>query len=117
MRSLGNCKGKGRPAARLGFDPDAPAMPLDDSFANGQPDARARILPAAVQTLEDDEYALEVMSFDADALVPHGEAPGFRFGCSEVGVARGIEGPDRIHLLGRNVDDRGLVAAELDCVA
>ncbi len=59
--------------ARRRLDPDAAAMPLHDSPANRQPDARARILAPCVKTLKDHEDALEVLWGDADAIVPDGE--------------------------------------------
>src|SRR6516225_183334 len=54
---------------------DLPAVPLDDLLADGQADARAGVLAASMQALEDDEDALEVLGGDADSVVAHGEAP------------------------------------------
>ena len=55
--------------AGRGLDPDAPAMPFDDLFAHGQPDAGAGELLAAVQALKNDENALGVLRVDPDAVV------------------------------------------------
>ena len=64
-----------RALPRFRFHPDASAVAVHDSLANGQTDARARILLAAVQTLEDEEDAFLVFGVDADAVVAHGEVP------------------------------------------
>ena len=66
---------EGRALAGLGLDPDAPAVALDDLLADRQADAGARVLVPAVQALEDDEDALEVLRVDADAVVAHREDP------------------------------------------
>src|SRR5260370_949267 len=51
---------KRRPFANLALQPQAPAVAFDDLFANGQPDACARIFTAAVEPLEELEDALEI---------------------------------------------------------
>src|SRR2546427_62363 len=48
-------------------------MPFHDPPADGQPDARARVLTPGVKSLKDHEDALEVFRRDADAVVPDGE--------------------------------------------
>src|ERR1051326_1129662 len=81
------------------FHPDASAVALDNFLAEGQADAGARIVLAAVQALEDDEDAVEVFLFDADAVVPDGQVP-------VAAVARDAE-----------MNLRRFAAAELDGVA
>src|SRR5947209_2114816 len=66
---------KAAPPARFRFGPDAPAVALDHLFADGQPDARTRVLLAVVQALEDQENALGVLRLDADAVVAHPKEP------------------------------------------
>src|ERR1041385_5407624 len=86
--------------AGLGLDADAAAVELDDALADGQADAGAGVLVAAVQALEDLEDAVEVARLDADAVVLDGDAPAAR------------------PRLGRDLDAAGPVAgAELEGVA
>ena len=90
---------EGRALAGLGLHPDAPAVAGDDAAADGEPDAVAGQLVAAVQALEHDEDALEVLGLDADAVVAHPQVP-------------------LLPLLGRaDVDARRRGAAELEGVA
>src|SRR5262249_51462177 len=64
-----------RPLPRLPLDPDAAAVALHDPLADRQADARAGVLGAAVQPLEDEKDPLAVLRLDADAVIPHGEEP------------------------------------------
>ncbi|MCI0366302.1 MAG: hypothetical protein L0219_20765, partial [Phycisphaerales bacterium] len=50
-------------------------MAFDDLLADGEADARARVLLARVQPLKNDEDAIEVFRFDANSVVLHGEDP------------------------------------------
>src|SRR6266496_4978458 len=61
--------------ARLALDPNASPVTFDDFLADRQADARARILVERVQTLENDEYLVEILRVDADAVVAHAEVP------------------------------------------
>ena len=62
------------PFARLGFNPDASAMALGDSSANGQANPGPWHL-SAVKTLEHAEDALMMRSGDTDAIVLDGKHP------------------------------------------
>src|SRR5687767_13834135 len=64
-----------RSLAWLRFHPDAPAVPLDDLFTHGQPDARSRVLVPGVQSLEDHKNSPEVLRLDPNAIVAHAENP------------------------------------------
>src|SRR4051794_29538354 len=74
-RGLGRC-GRGvrdreleaRAATRIGLDPDAPTVALDDLAAHGQPDPVAAVLVARVQPLEHLEHALRVLRVDPDPV-------------------------------------------------
>ena len=50
-------------------------MPLDNLLADGQPDAGAGILFAAVQPLENLENPPGILRLNADAVVPHPKEP------------------------------------------
>ncbi len=50
-------------------------MAFHDFSANGQPDARARVLFARVEPLEHLKDALEVLRLDADSVVLNGKSP------------------------------------------
>ncbi len=69
------CKEEGGTLAGLRLDPDAPAVPFHDAFADGQPDTRAGIILALVQTLEDDEDALEILRVDTNTVIADREDP------------------------------------------
>ena len=68
-------KRKVDPLPGLGFQPDPPAVALDDALAQGEADPGAGVLLLAVETLEDHEQALEVPGLDADAVVADLEGP------------------------------------------
>src|SRR5580658_6945295 len=68
-------KEKGRSFTRRGFDPDSSAVTLNHALANCQSDAGAGIFPVTMEPLENTEDYLLVMGIDADAVVPHREAP------------------------------------------
>src|SRR5882672_4950516 len=57
--------------ARLGIGPDPAAVPMDDPLHRRQPDARALILVARVQTLESAEQLVGVRHVEAGAVVAH----------------------------------------------
>src|SRR4051794_7503419 len=84
---------------RLGIQPHAPVVVLDDLAAHRQADAGALVARTRVQALEDHEDPVGVLVVDADPVVLAAEAP-------EAAVA-----------LRREPDDRRRVAAELDRVA
>src|SRR5579871_2628949 len=67
---------KSRSAVRFGFNPNAAAIALHDSLADGQSDSRAGILFARMQTLEDAEDPFTVLRFDSDSVVSDCELPG-----------------------------------------
>src|SRR3954471_17467016 len=91
---------EGRPAPRrLGVEPHAPAVVLDDLAAHRQADAGAVVARARVQALEDHEDAVGVLAVDADPVVLAAEAP------------------EAVVALGREPDDGRSVRAELDRVA
>ena len=54
--------------------PDAPAVKLDDSLADGQTDARSRIL-LPVDLVKNLENSLELFRLDTDAVVLDGKLP------------------------------------------
>ena len=60
-----------RSLSGLGLDPDGSLVPFHDPLADRETYAGARILVSAVQPLEDGEYALEILWFDADSVVAH----------------------------------------------
>src|SRR5688572_21065498 len=64
-----------RPFAKLGLDPDAPLMSFDNLLADGQANSRSGILLLAVQPLEYNEDALEVLLRNANPIVAHGKLP------------------------------------------
>src|SRR5437660_11390764 len=64
-----------RALARLGLDPDPAAVALHDLLADREADPGPGIIVLAVQPLEDDEDAVEVLRIDADAVVAHAEQP------------------------------------------
>src|SRR3954466_6358658 len=59
------------------LDPDAAAVALDHLLADGEANARPRILALVMQALENHEDPLEVRRFDADAVVGHHDLPFF----------------------------------------
>src|SRR3954451_11246905 len=61
--------------AGLGLDPDAAAVALDHLLADGEANARSRVLALVMQALEHHEDALEVRRFDANAIVGHDYLP------------------------------------------
>src|SRR3954453_4937600 len=91
---------EGRPRVRrLGVQPHAPVVVLDDLAAHGEADARALVARARVDALEDHEDPAGVLLVDADPVVLAAEAP------------------EAVVALGRQADDGRRVAAELDRVA
>src|SRR5256885_6163573 len=66
---------KRRALLRCGLHPDPAAVTLHNLLADGEPQARARVLVLPMQALEDDEDPLEVLWVDADPVVPHAEQP------------------------------------------
>src|SRR5687767_10700860 len=52
-----------------GLHPNNPAVSFDNLFADRQPNARAGVLIARVESLEQHENALEVLRVNADAIV------------------------------------------------
>ena len=52
---------EGGALAGLRFDPDLPVVTVHDLLADRQADAGSRILPAVVQSLEDQEDAILVL--------------------------------------------------------
>src|SRR5207245_7816125 len=66
---------KDRPAAWPLVDPDPAAVTLDDPLANGEPDARARVVVAGMQPLEHLEDPIAVQRLDADAVDDDRDAP------------------------------------------
>jgi hypothetical protein len=93
---LGNGEEKGGAPAFLRFHPEAAAMTFHNFLADGQPDAGAGILRPAVQALKNHEDALLVSRSDADAVVPDCKPPG------------------AVVFLGRDLDNRRLLAAKLE---
>ena len=71
-----DCEAKGGAVAHLGLHPDASSVAFDDSLADRQAHARARVLVAPVQAVEDLEDSPGMFRSDADAVVPDGEDPG-----------------------------------------
>jgi hypothetical protein len=59
--AVSNSKMKGASLARLRIDPDPAAMELHHFFAMRQPDARAFIIAAVVEALEDDKNPFLVL--------------------------------------------------------
>ncbi len=62
-------------APKLTLYPYTPTVSLYDLLADGQTDARARVLFSGVQTLEDHKYALGILGIDADAVIADGKDP------------------------------------------
>jgi hypothetical protein len=83
----------------LGGNPDPPTVPFDDLLADRQADARAGVLVARVEALEDPEDPILIVGGNADAVVADRDDP---FG---------------VTALRSQMDGGSGVAAELDCVA
>src|SRR3954451_3777862 len=66
-----------RAAARRRFAPDSAAYPLHHPLADGEADTGSAVLLAGMEPLEHAEDALGLVGIDANAVVRHGEAPGF----------------------------------------
>src|SRR3954469_315877 len=98
MRGQSEAERRAR-AVRVGVQPHAPAVVLDDLAAHGQADAGPLVGGPRVQALEDDEDPVRVLRLDADAVVRAAEAP-------RVVVGLGVE-----------ADDGRRLAAELHRVA
>src|SRR5712691_8957668 len=81
------------------LDPHTPAVPLDDLFADGQPDTCARIFLPSMQALEDVKDALGMPRLESNSVIAHGKAPLLSV------------------LFGGDVDAGALTAAELDGIA
>jgi hypothetical protein len=58
------------------FNPNPSAVALDNALADSQADAAAGICVAAMQTLEDEKHALEILRRNTDAIVTDAEEPG-----------------------------------------
>src|SRR5882762_2709627 len=69
---------KRRPFSFLRLDPDSPAMPFDDLFADGKPDAGSGILVSSVQSLENDKDPVEILLGNADSIIAHRKMPATR---------------------------------------
>ena len=86
-------------------------MAFGDLSADGQADARALVLPAPVQALEDREHPVEILFVEADAVVGHQDLARAARGVTRVGRAR-------LDDLGADPDHRRLSAlVELERVA
>jgi hypothetical protein len=86
--------------SRLRFNPDLSAVSFDHFFADRKPDARPGIFSSGVQALENTEDSLEILGFNADAVIPDVERP------LPVGLLRRTD-----------VNDGAVVSPELDRVA
>src|SRR5262245_33851197 len=98
-----------RAVARFGIQPDASSMTFDDFAADGQADAGAGILLLGMESLKDDEDAIEVLGLDTNPVVVDVEDPF---------IGRHIEGrgvPARL-AFGGNLDERRGGVAELERV-
>jgi hypothetical protein len=62
-----------RAFSRLRLHPDAPAVTLHNPLADRQANAGSGILFPAVQALEDNEYAVEILGVDSNAVIADGE--------------------------------------------
>src|SRR5687768_5065714 len=60
---------------RGGLGPDAASGALHDFFANGQTQAAAGIRVRSMEALERDKDCIEVVWFNADAIVRYGKMP------------------------------------------
>ena len=88
------CEKEGRALPQGGFDPDAPAVALDDLFTQCQANAGARILTSGVQALKDLEDTRRILWGDTKAVVAYSDPP------------------HAIAMLDPNMDGWGLVAPE-----
>ena len=61
-----------RPGGGL-VKPDSPAVLLHDALADGQADAAARVFLAAVQSFEETEDSLSVLSFNSNPVIADGK--------------------------------------------
>lgn len=59
----------------MGLKPDPAAMPLDDPFADGQPDSRAGVFLTGMQTLKNNKYPVFIFFINTDAVVFYGKNP------------------------------------------
>src|SRR5437868_3338716 len=66
---FGNGEEEGGSSVRFRFDPNASAMAFNDFFAYRQTNTSTGVLFASMKTLENDENPLEILGFDADAIV------------------------------------------------
>src|ERR1700761_6904355 len=61
--------------ARTGLRPNLSLVPLDNFFANGQPNPSARILAPAIEPLEQAEDALAKLRLETDPVIANREQP------------------------------------------
>lgn len=99
MALIGNGKKEGGALPELRLDPDMTAVALDDFLAQCQANTRARVAAARVQTLENDKNPFSILWGNAHAIIAHRKHPG------------------AIAMLGPDMDDRRLRAAEFQRVA
>jgi len=98
--SLTDCEIKRTALAWARLHPDAPAVLLNNLFADGEANARTGILAAGMQTLKDLKKPPGLGRVDADAVIAHGKPPVM------------------ILLLGRDVNTRRLLwSAEFQRIA
>src|SRR6478609_2176133 len=97
--SYGQGEPERRPARHLGVEPDPAAVMLHGLATQRQSDAGPLVGLLGMQALEDGEDALGVLGVYADPLVAAGDRPG------------------RVVARGGHVDDRRVVAVELQGVA
>src|SRR5215471_2751436 len=89
---------EGGPLSRLGFDPDASAIPFDDPLADGEPHPRSGVSIVGVESLKDPKNSLLIFRPDANSVVLDREQP--------MAVL-----PDRSY-----VDDKSPLTAIFNCV-
>lgn len=66
---------KFRSFAGFGFNPNIPAVLVDDFLAKRKPDARAGVIAAAMEAVENFEDLIGVLGVNADAVVNDREQP------------------------------------------
>src|SRR4051812_14410063 len=77
LLGVGDGEAEHAAASRRGFAPDSAAYPLHHPLADGEADTGSSVLLAGMEPLEHAEDPLGLVGIDADAVVRHGEAPGF----------------------------------------
>src|SRR5271170_4952523 len=68
-------KVKRRAPSGVGFHPDAPASPLDNSLADSEPHSGSGVFGSAVKTFEYSKDLLLKLRFDPDPVVLNGKQP------------------------------------------